>query len=73
MIMNLMMEKGIESKMNIVYHIAEKYETDPESEDFEITILQIDKTLKQMVENKELKKNYDKYLITKELLNHDNQ
>ena len=65
MIMNLMMEKGIESKMNIVYHIAEKYETDPESEDFEITILQIDKTLKQMVENKELKKNYDKYSIIK--------
>ena len=39
--------------------------TDPESEDFELTILQIDKTLKQMVKNKELKKNYDKYSIIK--------
>ena len=71
MIINLMMEKGIETKKNIIYHIAEKYETDPYSEDFEHTILQIEKTLKQMVMNKELKKEYDKYLITKELLNND--
>ena len=65
MIINFLKEKGTETKKNIVYHIAEKYETDPESEDFELTILQIDKTLKQMVENKELKKNYDKYSIIK--------
>ena len=65
MILKFLKEKGTETKKNIVYHISEIYETDPESEDFDLTILQIDKTLKQMVENKELIRNYDKYSIIK--------
>ena len=63
MIIKFLKGKGTETKKNIVYHIAENYETDPYSEDFEHTTIQIETTLKQMVENKELKKDYNKYSI----------
>ena len=61
MILKFMKDKGTVTKAAIVYSVAERYETDPYSEDFEVTILQIEKTLKQMVENQEVLKDYDKY------------
>jgi len=64
-IISFLNEHGTETKKNIIYHISEIYGTDPESEDFSSIILQIDKTLKQMLENKEIMKKYDKYSIIK--------
>ena len=56
-------ENGTVTKSSIFYNIAEGYNTDPESEDFEYTILQIDKTLRQMEGNQEINKYYDKYSL----------
>lgn len=61
MIKGFISKKGTVTKSSIFYNIAERYNTDPESEDFEYTILQIDKTLRQMEENQEVLKDYDKY------------
>ena len=61
MIKGFINNKGTVTKLSIFYHIAERYDTNPESEDFEFTILQIDKTLRQMEENQEINKDYDKY------------
>ena len=63
MIKGLMKNKGTVTKLGICYNIAERYNTNPESDEFSYTVLQIDKTLKQMVENQELIKEYDKYSI----------
>ena len=61
MIKGFITKNGTVTKSSIFYNIAERYNTDPESEDFEFTILQIDKTLRQMEENQEILKDYDKY------------
>jgi len=71
MIKGFLKNKGTETKLNIVYNIAEKYKVDPESEDFDLTILQIDKTLNQMVKNKEILKEYDKYSIIEGAVKND--
>ena len=63
MIKGFLGKKGTVTKSSIFYNIAENYNTDPESEEFEHTIIQIDKTLRQMEENHEILKDYDKYSL----------
>lgn len=63
MIKGFVTNKGTVTKLSIFYHIAERYNTNPESEDFEYTTMQIETTLNQMVKNQELIKDFDKYSI----------
>ena len=63
MIKGFISNKGTVTKVSIFYHIAERYDTKPESEDFEYTTMQIETTLNQMVKNQELIKDFDKYSI----------
>ena len=63
MIKGFINKKGTVTKLSIFYHIAERYDTNPESEDFEYTTMQIETTLNQMVKNQELIKDFDKYSI----------